>query len=75
MDTDFFFPQMSERRLDLPDFCNTAEFILFLPGHTASVKRMYYIKNTMWSKEKSRQSAETMRDNFNCVFTLCMDIM
>jgi hypothetical protein len=41
-----FFPEMSEKRLHFQYFYNIIEFILFLSGRTASVKRIFYIKNT-----------------------------
>jgi hypothetical protein len=65
------FSEMSEKRLDFQDFCNIVEFILSLPGHTAPAEGIFSVTNTMWSKEKSRLSVETMRATFvvrqNCV--------
>jgi hypothetical protein len=52
---------MSEKRLDFQDFCNIVEFILCLPGSTAPVERIFSVMNSMWSKEKSRLSVETIR--------------
>lgn len=55
------FSEMSEKCLDFQDFCNIVEFILCLPGSTAPVERIFSLMNSMWSKEKSRLSVETMR--------------
>jgi hypothetical protein len=52
---------MSEKCLDFEDLCNIVEFILCLPGSTAPAERIFSVMNTMWSKEKSRLSVETMR--------------
>jgi hypothetical protein len=52
---------MSEKRLDFQDVCNIVEFILHLLGSTAPVERTLSVMNTVWSKEKSRLSVETMR--------------
>jgi hypothetical protein len=71
MGTDFFFPEMSEKRLDFQDICNIVEFILCLPGSIAHAERIFSVMNTLWSKEKSRSSVETMRATLvvrqNCV--------
>jgi hypothetical protein len=57
--------------LDFQDFCNIVEFIVCLPGSTAPVERIFSVTNTMWSKEKSSLSVETMRATLvvrqNCV--------
>jgi hypothetical protein len=55
------FSEMSEKCLDFQDFCNVVEFILCLPVSTASVKKIFSIMNSMWCKEKSRLSVESMR--------------
>jgi hypothetical protein len=52
---------MSEKRLDFQDFCNIVEFILCLPGSTATAERILSVMNRMWSEEKSRLSVETVR--------------
>jgi hypothetical protein len=52
---------MSENRQDLQDFCNIVESILCLPGSTAPVERIFSVMSTVWAKEKSRLSVETMR--------------
>jgi hypothetical protein len=54
------FSEMSEKFLDFQDFCNV-EFILCLPGSTASVERIFSVMNSMWCTEKSRLSVESMR--------------
>jgi hypothetical protein len=54
------FSEISEKRLDFQDFCNIVEFILCLPGSTASAVRIFTVMNSMWSQEKSRLSVETM---------------
>jgi hypothetical protein len=51
---------MSEKRLDFQDFCNIVEFILCLPGSTASVERIFSVMDSIWSQEKSRLNVETM---------------
>jgi hypothetical protein len=56
-----FFSEMSGKRLDFQDFCNIVEFIFCHPGSTASVERIFFVMNSMWSKEKSRLSVETIR--------------
>jgi hypothetical protein len=38
-----FFSEMSEKRLDFQDFCNTVEFILCLPGSTAPVGEYFLL--------------------------------
>jgi hypothetical protein len=48
------------KSLDFQDFCNV-EFILCLPGSTASVEKIFSITNSMWCTEKSRLSVESMR--------------
>jgi hypothetical protein len=65
------FSEMGEKRLDFQDFYNIVEFILCLPGSTVPVERIFSVMNTMWSKEKSKLSVETMRATLivrqNCV--------
>ena len=55
------FREMREKRLDFQDFCNFVGFILCLPGSTAPVERIFSVMNSMWTKEKSRLSVETMK--------------
>jgi hypothetical protein len=45
------FSEMSEKRLDFQDFCNIVEFILCLPGSTASAERIFSVMNSMWSQK------------------------
>ena len=52
---------MREKHLDFQDFCNVVGFILCLPGNTAPVERIFSVMNSMWTKEKSRLSVETMK--------------
>ena len=52
---------MREKHLDFQDFCNVVKFILCLPGSTAPVERIFSVMNSMWTKEKSRLSVETMK--------------
>ena len=52
------FREMREKHLD---FCNVVGFILCLPGSTAPVERIFSVMNSMWTKEKSRLSVETMK--------------
>jgi hypothetical protein len=63
MGKDFFFPEMSEKRLDFQDMFNILEFIHCLPGSTAPAERIFSVMNSMWSKEESRLSVETKRAN------------
>jgi hypothetical protein len=64
------FSEMSEKRLDFHDFCNIKKLILCLP-QVVPAERISSVMNTMWSKEKSRLSVETMRATLvarqNCV--------
>ena len=55
------FTEMRKRDVDVEKFCNIVEFILCLPGSIAPAERIFSVMNTMWSKEKSRLSDETMR--------------
>ena len=48
-----FFSELSEKCLEFHDFSNIVEFILCLPGSTASVGRIISIMNSIWTKEKS----------------------
>ena len=50
-----------KNRLDFQDFCNVVKFILCLPKSTAPVERIFFVMNSMWTKEKSRLSVETMK--------------
>lgn len=54
------FSEITEKCQDLQDFCNIVEFILCLQGSAATVERIFSVVNSMWLKEKSRFSAETM---------------
>jgi hypothetical protein len=47
-----FFSELSEKCL---------EFMICLPGSTASVEGIISIMNSIWTKEKSRLSIETLR--------------
>jgi hypothetical protein len=60
IDGNRFFSEMSGKRLDFQDFCNIVEFIFCLPGSTEPVERIFSVMNSMWSKEKSRLSVETI---------------
>ena len=55
------FREMREKHLDFQDFCNVVGFILCLPGSIAPVERIFSVMNSMWTKEKSRLSVETMK--------------
>ena len=50
---------MSKKRLDYQDFCNMIGYILCLPGSNA--ERIFFVINSVWTKEKSRLSAGTMK--------------
>ena len=55
------FREMRKKHLGFQDFCNVVGFILCLPGSTAPVERIFSVTNSMWTKEKSRLSVETMK--------------
>ena len=57
----YIFREMREKHLDFQDFCNVVGFILCLPGSTAPVERTFSVMNSMWTKDKSRLSVETMK--------------
>lgn len=52
---------MNKKYLDFQNFCNIVEFIPFLSGSTATVERIFYIMNIIWSKEKFTLSIAAMR--------------
>jgi hypothetical protein len=66
-----FCSETIENPVDFQDLCKIVEFILCLPGSTASVERMFLLMNAMWSTDKSSFSVETMRATLvvrqNCV--------
>ena len=55
------FREIREKHLDFQDFCNVVGFILCLPGSTAPDQRIFSVMSSMWTKEKSRLSVETMK--------------
>ena len=52
---------MREKHLDFEDFCNVVGFILCLSGSTALFFRIFFVVNSMWTKEKLRLGVETMK--------------
>lgn len=54
------FNYLAKQEKDYTDFAEIAEYILCLPGTTASVERTFSSINKLWSEEKSQLAVETL---------------
>lgn len=55
------FKYLAKQEKDYTDFAEIAEYILCLPGTTASVERTFSSINKLWAEEKSQLTVETLK--------------
>ena len=58
---DINIPIMRESHINIDNVFKMLEFVLCVPGTTASVERIFKLMNMYWSEEKSRLNVGTLK--------------